>query len=91
MVLNRRQRRSRYKFGSVQEQALDATFSFVELVNQRLWLGPLLLRNVEVYDILGDIFELAKLLLQTRISNKQLQKHAHRPTAAHAEQFHNNR
>jgi hypothetical protein len=48
------------------------TFSFVKLVNQWLWLDPLLLRNVEVHDVFGSIFELAELLLQTCISNEQL-------------------
>jgi hypothetical protein len=37
--------------------------SVVESVDQWLWLSPLLLRDVEVHDILGDIFELAQLLL----------------------------
>jgi hypothetical protein len=32
----------------------------------------LLLRDVEVHDILGGIFELAQLLLETYISSKQL-------------------
>jgi hypothetical protein len=40
VVLKRRQRRSRYKVGGVQEQALDATFSFIQPVDQRLWLAP---------------------------------------------------
>jgi hypothetical protein len=68
VVLNRRQRRSRRKIGGIQEQALDATFSFAEPVDKRLWLGPLLLRDVKVHDVLCDILELAKLLLQTCIS-----------------------
>jgi hypothetical protein len=72
VVLNRRQRRSCRKVGGIQEQDLDATFSFVEPINQWLWLSPLLLRNAEVLDVLGGIFELAELLLQTCISNKQL-------------------
>jgi hypothetical protein len=40
VVLNRRWRRNRRKVCGIQEQALDATFSFVKPVNQRLWLGP---------------------------------------------------
>jgi hypothetical protein len=46
VVLHRRQRCSCRKVGGIQEEDLDATFSFVEPVDQRLWLGPLLLRNI---------------------------------------------
>jgi hypothetical protein len=38
--------------------------------------------DVEVHDILGDIFELAQLLLETYIARKQLQRHV--------DQLHNN-
>jgi hypothetical protein len=71
VVLNHRQHRIRVKVGGVYEQALDAAFSFILLVDQRLWLDPFLLRDVEVHDVLGGIFELTKLLLQTYISIKQ--------------------
>jgi hypothetical protein len=47
---------------------LHATFCLVKPVNQRLGLGPFLLRDVEVHDVLGDVFELAQLLLKTCIT-----------------------
>jgi hypothetical protein len=67
VVLHSRQSCSRSKVGSVQEQALDATFIFVKLVDQRLGISPLLLWDVEVHDILGGIFELTELLFETYI------------------------
>jgi hypothetical protein len=39
VVLDRQQCHCRRKVGGIQEQALDATSSFVEPVNQRLWFG----------------------------------------------------
>jgi hypothetical protein len=66
----------------VQQQALNAAFSFFQPIDQQLWLGPLLLQDIEVHDVLGSVLELAKLLLQTRISSKQTQKHARLPVAA---------
>jgi hypothetical protein len=70
MVLDDGQRRGRCKIGGVQEQALDATFSLVKPVDQQLGFGPFLLRDVEVHDVLGDVFELAQLFLKTCIANK---------------------
>jgi hypothetical protein len=52
----------------------DATISFVMPVDQELGFNPLLLKDVEVHDILGGVFELAQLLLETCIKNKQIQK-----------------
>jgi hypothetical protein len=52
--------------GSVQEQALDATFRLVKPVNQRLGLGPFLLQDVEVHDILSGVFELTQLALSLK-------------------------
>jgi hypothetical protein len=63
VVLDRQQRLSHRKVGGIQKQALDATFSFVNLVDQQLRLNPFFMWDVEVHDILGGIFELAQLLL----------------------------
>jgi hypothetical protein len=40
VVLDSQQRYSRRKVGGVQEQALDATFSLVKPVDQRLGFSP---------------------------------------------------
>jgi hypothetical protein len=55
--------------------ALDATFSLVKPVNQRLGFDPFLLRDVEVHDVLDGVFELAQLFLKTYTANKQNQQH----------------
>jgi hypothetical protein len=39
----------------VQEEALDATFSLVQPVDQRLGFGSFFLRDVEVHDVLDSI------------------------------------
>jgi hypothetical protein len=87
VVLDSLQRCSCRKVGVVQEQALDATFSLVKPVDQRLGFSSLLLRDVEVHDILGGVFELAQFLLKTCITIKQLQKHV---GPWHIDQLHNN-
>jgi hypothetical protein len=69
------QRRSRRKVGGVQEQALDATFSLIQPVDQRLGFDSFLLRDIKVRDVLGIVLELAQLLLQTCFSRKQGQNY----------------
>jgi hypothetical protein len=64
-VLDGGQRRSCRKAGGVQQQDLDATFSLVQLVDQRLGFGSFLLRDVNVHDVLGSVLQLAQLLLRT--------------------------
>jgi hypothetical protein len=59
--------------GGVQEQTLDATFSIVQSVDQRLGFGSFLLRDVKVHGVLGSILELAQLHLKTCISRKRNQ------------------
>jgi hypothetical protein len=46
----------------IPQQALDPTLGLIQPVDQLFWPCPLLLRDVEVHHILGDIFEVAKLL-----------------------------
>jgi hypothetical protein len=70
MVLDGGQHRDRRKVGGVQEQALDATFSLVQPVDQRLGFVSLLLGDVQVHDILGSVLQLAQLLFKTCISRQ---------------------
>jgi hypothetical protein len=74
MVLHRQQCCSHRELGGVQQQALDTAFIFIQLVYQRLWIRSLLLRDLEVHDVLGGVLEVAKLLLQTCISSCQMVK-----------------
>jgi hypothetical protein len=47
------------------------TFSLVKPVDQWLGFSPFCLRDIEVHDILGGIFELAQLFLKTCITRKK--------------------
>jgi hypothetical protein len=71
VVLDGGQHHGRCKVGSVQEQALDATFSLVQPVDQRLGFSSFLLRDVKVHDVLGNVLELAQLLIKTCISRER--------------------
>jgi hypothetical protein len=61
--------------------------SLVKPVDQQLGFSPLLLRDVEVHDLLGGVFDLTQVLLKTCIANKQIEKHVQ---SRHEDQLPNN-